>query len=84
MQCEKHTTLTLETMRVCRFAPATIGEHLHTLANTFLGWDSISSLYHNSPYLNLDELDENSVEDIQDNPINLFELPVDAEGDKDE
>ena len=46
------------------------------------GWDSLSRLYRYSPYLNLDELDENPVGDIQDNPVNLFELPVDGEGDK--
>ena len=45
-------------------------------------WDSLASPYRNSPYLNLDELDENPVEDIRDNPVNLFELPVDGEGDK--
>ena len=46
------------------------------------GWDSLSSLYCNLPYLNLDELDENPVENVQDNTVNLLELPVDGEGDK--
>ena len=32
--------------------------------------------------MNLDELDENPVEDTQDNPVDLFELPVDGEGDE--
>ena len=35
MQHGKHTRLTLETMTVCRLAPATAGEHLHTLAKMF-------------------------------------------------
>ena len=46
------------------------------------GWDSLQSLYRNSPYLNLDEFDKSPVEDIQDNPVNLFKLPVDDEDDK--
>ena len=49
-----------------------------------MGLGLISSLYRNSPYLNLDEFDESLVEDIQDNPVNLFELPVDGEDHKTE
>ena len=93
MQLGKHTRLPLETMRVCRLAPATAGEDLHTLANSFFGifrkfpawgWDSLSNLYRNSPYFNLDELDESHVENIQDNPVNLFKLAVDGQDEKTE
>ena len=34
--------------------------------------------------MKLGESDESPVEDIQDNPVNSFELPVDGEGDKTE
>ena len=34
--------------------------------------------------MNLDEFDKSPVEDIQDNPVNLFKLPVDGEDDKTE
>ena len=34
--------------------------------------------------MKLCESDESPVEDIQDNPVNSFELPVDGEGDKTE
>ena len=90
MQRGKHTRLILETMRVCRPPPATAGEYLHTLANTFFrysksfphGAETHYQVCHNSPYLNLDELVENPVEDIQGNLVNLFELPVDDKDDK--
>ena len=44
MQRGKHTRLTLETMRVCRLAPAAAGEHLHTLANTFCDIQKVSRM----------------------------------------
>lgn len=90
MQRGKHTRLILETMRVCCPPPATAGEYLHTLANTFFrysksfphGAETHYQVCRNSPYLNLDELVENPVEDIQGNLVNLFELPVDDKDDK--
>ena len=81
MQHGKHTRLTLETIRRISAYPC---KHFFAIFRKFptWGWDSLSSLCCNSPYFNLDDLNESPAENIQGNPVNLFELPVDGEDDK--